>query len=125
MVASVVDASALAALVFCEPAADEVASVLGDTELVAPALLWFEMASVCVTKARRHPADRAAILRAFELAQQVPVQIVDVDHAGVVALAETCGLTAYDAAYLWLARRLRARLVTLDRRLQQLAGQPA
>jgi predicted nucleic acid-binding protein len=32
-------------------------------------------------------------------------------------LAETTGLTAYDAAYLWLARHLGAGLVTLDCKL--------
>jgi predicted nucleic acid-binding protein len=31
------------------------------------------------------------------------------------------GLTAYDAAYLWLARHLDAELVTLDTELQRAA----
>jgi len=42
-----------------------------------------------------------------------------VDHDGVLALAASTGLTAYDASYLWLARRLSADLVTLDRQLAQ------
>jgi predicted nucleic acid-binding protein len=32
-------------------------------------------------------------------------------------LAAATGLTAYDASYLWLARRLGADLVTLDKQL--------
>jgi predicted nucleic acid-binding protein len=47
----------------------------------------------------------------------VAVEIVAVDHHEVVRLAEAFGLTAYDASYLWLARRLDAGLITLDRRL--------
>ena len=33
-------------------------------------------------------------------------------------LAERTGLTAYDASYLWLARRMRSELVTLERQLE-------
>jgi predicted nucleic acid-binding protein len=48
----------------------------------------------------------------------MPIEIVEVDHAGALRLAEVVGLTIYDAAYLWLARKLPAELVTLDKRLQ-------
>ena len=34
-----------------------------------------------------------------------------------VALALATGLTAYDASYLWLTRKLGAELVTLDQQL--------
>ena len=39
------------------------------------------------------------------------------DRVAVLDLAERTGLTAYDASYLWLARELKAELVTLDRKL--------
>lgn len=50
-----------------------------------------------------------------------------IDHAAALALAETSGLTAYDASYLWLSRSLGAEPVTLDRELiaaQKLGGSP-
>lgn len=43
------------------------------------------------------------------------METVEVNPDAVVALALETGLTAYDASYLWLARRLDAELVTLDR----------
>ncbi len=46
------------------------------------------------------------------------IEIVEVDHADTLRLAEVVGLTIYDAAYLWLAQKLAAELVTLDKRLQ-------
>jgi predicted nucleic acid-binding protein len=45
------------------------------------------------------------------------VDIVEVDHGEVLGLAQRIGLTAYDASYLWLARRTGSELVTLDRQL--------
>jgi hypothetical protein len=41
----------------------------------------------------------------------------DVDHPGVVLIAQETGLSTYDATYVWLAGWLGADLVTLDKRL--------
>jgi predicted nucleic acid-binding protein len=113
----VVDASALAALLFGEPEAGAVAERLAGAGLFAPALLGFELASVCLTKMRREPAKRASLRAAFGLAERLAVETVAVAHASALDLAEATGLTAYDASYLWLARELGAELVTLDRKL--------
>jgi predicted nucleic acid-binding protein len=45
-----------------------------------------------------------------------------VNANAIVHLADKMGLTAYDASYLWLARRLDAELVTLDRKLAAVAS---
>jgi predicted nucleic acid-binding protein len=118
MAVKVVDASALAALLFDEPEAQDVAGRLEDGNLVAPALLSFEIASVCLKKLRNNPQQREALLAAFALYARMPIEIVEVDHADTLQLAEALGLSSYDAAYLWLAQKLAAELVTLDRRLQ-------
>ena len=119
MAVKVVDASALAARLFGEPEADAVAARLHGSELVAPALLGFELANVCLIKSRRHPTQKDALLAAFSLRGRLQVANAPVDHDGALALATATGLTAYDASYLWLARRLGAELVTLDRKLTE------
>ena len=113
----VVDASALAALVFGEPEAEAVAARLEGGRLTAPALLDFELANVCLIKMRRQPGAREALRAAYGLARRLNIETVAVDHAATLDLAETAGLTAYDASYLWLSRELGAELVTLDRAL--------
>jgi predicted nucleic acid-binding protein len=118
MVVKVVDASALAALLFGEPEAEAVVVRLGDGSLVAPALLGFEITSVCLKKLRRNPEQRNALLAALSMYDRMSIEIVEVDYADTLQLAEAFGLSSYDAAYLWLAQTLSADLVTLDRRLQ-------
>ena len=113
----VLDASALAALLFAEPEAETIAERLEGARLVAPSSLDFELANVCLTKIRRQPSKREALRTAFRLAGRLRVGTVAVDHAASLDLAEATGLTAYDASYLWLARALGAELVTLDRKL--------
>ena len=117
MPVKVVDASAVAALLFGEPEADAVAAQLADSRLVAPGLLPFELANVCLIKSRRHPEQRAALMAAFQLYDRLSVEEVVVDHHAALELAKTTGLTAYDASYLWLAQQLGAGLVTLDKQL--------
>ena len=117
MPAKVVDASALAALLFGEAEGALIAERLRDTDLIAPALLPFEIANACIKKMRRQPDQRDALMVAFGMLARMEVGIVEVDHDEVVRLADRSGLTSYDASYLWLARRMSYELVTLDRRL--------
>jgi PIN domain nuclease of toxin-antitoxin system len=53
----VVDASALGAMVFGEPGAEAVAQLLSKSTLVAPQLVWFELASIAFKKAARRAGD--------------------------------------------------------------------
>lgn len=117
----VVDASALAALLFGEPEAEAIAGRLDGGRLVAPNLLAFELANVCLVKCRRHSGQREALLAGLKMRGQLSVEEVTVDHGAVVELALERGLTAYDASYLWLARQLEAELVTLDKALDKAA----
>ena len=113
----IVDASALAALLFAEPEAATIAERLKGARLAAPSLLHYELSNVCLTKMRRQPNQRDILRAAFGLAYRLRVETVAVDHAATLDLAEATGLTAYDASYLWLARSLGGELITLDRKL--------
>jgi predicted nucleic acid-binding protein len=122
MPAKVVDASALVALLFGEAEGAAIAERLRDAGLIAPALLPLEIANACIKKMRRQPDQRDALIVAFGMLDRMEVGIVEVDHDEVLGLADRSGLTAYDASYLWLARRMSYELVTLDRRLAAVAG---
>ena len=114
----VIDASALAAVVFDEPDGEAVAERIRDCSLLAPTSLDYEMASICRTNLRREPQPhRQDMLLAAYLMPGLTAETVDVDHAAVLAVAKPTGLTPYDASYLWLARDLGVELVTLDRQL--------
>lgn len=115
----VVDASAMAAVVFQEPGFETVAARFDGAALFAPDLLKIELANVALIKARRNPAEAPGIFAALETAidRRTGISWRDVDTVDVTLLAFMTGLTAYDAAYLWLAGWLEADLVTLDAQL--------
>jgi len=117
---AVVDASALAAVVFKEPTAPVVAGRLEDVLVCAPALLKFELANTAWKKMRAPGADRGALLSALDKALNPRRGIVwhEVSHTDVVLIARATGLSTCDASYVWLAGWLGAELVTLDQKLE-------
>lgn len=116
MPATVVDASALAAVLFDEPeAAPILASVSGT--LIAPTLLRYELASVCTVKCIRHPERAEEIDARHRLLGSLALDLFEPDWDDLPALARRWHLSAYDAAYLQLALARNAPLVTLDARL--------
>jgi predicted nucleic acid-binding protein len=117
----VVDASALAAVLFNEAESSAVAGRLADAQLVAPHMLSFELTNICRTKIRQRPAERAAFLTAFAMRHSFNVKEMPVHPDAVLHLALATNLTVYDASYLWLARHLDAELVTLDKALARAA----
>ncbi len=112
----VADCSVVAALVFAEPACDDAAAMLSHKAVHAPTLLPFELANVARTKcvAGLEAEHMAVALRDFT-EQRIAMHLVPPDAMAQLALRYD--LSAYDAAYLWLAAELNAPLATFDRKL--------
>ena len=55
--------------------------------------------------------------------EMMEISRTEVDLQEAILLAEETQLTVYDAAYLWLARRLGSDPVTLDEMLAKARGQ--
>jgi len=112
----VIDASAIAAVLFDEPeAAPVMASVRGT--LLAPGLLRYEMASICASKLQREPRTAKLTLQRYRLFSGLDIEFADPEWDTLPLLARQWELSAYDAAYLQLALQRKAPLVTLDARL--------
>ncbi|MGK6308796.1 type II toxin-antitoxin system VapC family toxin [Variovorax sp. DT-64] len=116
----VVDCSALSAILFDEPARDEALARLIGRSLHAPNLLDHEIVSVALKKRRQDgPAETIAqVLRDYATSD---IDLHPVDSIAQYELAARYELTAYQAAYLWLAAELKAPLATFDRRLAEAA----
>jgi predicted nucleic acid-binding protein len=113
----VVDASALAAVVFDDERASWVVARLTGEALHVPSLFHLEMTNATLSRCRRTPALTERFVAGLGRVLSMSITIHGVDPLAVFALAVETGLTAYDAAYLRLSRDLGAPLVTLDKQL--------
>jgi predicted nucleic acid-binding protein len=111
----VVDCSVLAAVLFDELKRDEAAHALAGKELFAPELIADEFVSVALTKTRHGLGDAAQ--RALADFADLELTRCRPDVGAQWRLAVKYEISAYDAAYLWLAAEIGAPLATFDERL--------
>ncbi|MBA2676357.1 type II toxin-antitoxin system VapC family toxin [Ramlibacter sp.] len=112
----VVDCSVLSAALFQEETRDDALQLLTGKALHAPTLLDYEIVSVAVKKTRAGWPE-AVISRALADYFEQALDLHHPDGQAQYALAARYQLSAYDAAYLWLAGELRAPLATFDAKL--------
>jgi predicted nucleic acid-binding protein len=111
----VVDCSVVAAVLFDESNREAAALALTGKELFAPELLADELVSVAVRKSR-HGLEEI-VRQALADFGELELTRCRSDVQAQWRLALEYDLSAYDAAYLWLAAELGAPLATFDERL--------
>lgn len=114
----VADASAIAELLLARPQANAIRVALAPhPELHVPEHFHVEVLSVLRRYSiRRELSERRSAIALAALEELRAVRYPVIEMAEAVWELRT-GLTAYDAAYLALARRLDVRLITLDKGL--------
>lgn len=117
----VADCSVIAALLFDEPEGAAARDILSGHEILVPSLIDYEIANVAVKKSR-NGLDEIARQGLVDYAD-MSLTHHDVDATEQWRLAMRYTLSAYDAAYLWLAEALGAPLATFDQRLGHAAKQ--
>jgi predicted nucleic acid-binding protein len=88
-----------------------------------PALWHLEVTNVMLGAQRRGQIDKAGVEKFLSTLRTLDIQVDDetisVAWTRTMALGETFGLTAYDAAYLELALRKGLPLASLDSQLRK------
>ena len=114
----VVDASAVAAMLFGESDGAWVHRLLSGPPLIVPGIFHFELGNTCRMKCRRHPDEAEALLANWlDWNSEPPVTAMATDLIATMHLAQDHSLTLYDASYLWLAQDRTAELISLDNAL--------
>lgn len=117
----VVDCSVLSSAIFDEETRLVAINLMSGKKLYAPYLLDHEIISVALKKGRLgHSASAIAIALSEYLVQDIELRSTDAQSQYELALRY--GLSAYDAAYLWLAAELKAPLATFDKKLATAAS---
>ena len=118
----VVDASALVEVLAATPLAAAVDAATAGADLVAPQHLGVEVLSALAGLERRGVITPARAAEAVTDLLDLPVVRVATEGLLLDGWALRANVSAYDAAYVVLARRLGCPLVTADRRLAAAPG---
>ena len=122
----VIDASVAAKFYFAEEGCDLAAAALRESDtLIAPDLLFVEMASIAAKKVRRGLASKEESARAVLSIGKILEEIVPSYGLAQEAfnLAAEHGFSSYDGTYIALAEARRCQVLTADLRLVRRARQ--
>ena len=98
------------------------AIALGRVEAYAPTLLTYELASVLLKAVKKNVLKVLDGIEALKAISFLGINLAPVlweEVAEVFETASSSGLTIYDAAYLWLSKKLDADLITADEKLRK------
>ena len=117
----VVDTNAFLAVSLDEPEKDWLIEATEGHDLVAPAVLPYEIGNALSSLARRHLLTEAQLAAAWDAAAAVPVELAHVDARSALLLAGHFRIFAYDAYFLQCALETKTPLLTLDRGMKHVA----
>jgi predicted nucleic acid-binding protein len=118
----VADTNTFLAVALDEPERGQIIRLTAGHDLVAPAVLPFEMGNALAAMLKKRVLSAAQVISAWDAMQAIRVELRAIDIRSALGLATKFGIYAYDAYFLECALRLRLPLLTLDRGMQRIAA---
>ena len=118
---TIADTNTFLAVTLFEPERDEIIRLTQEADLIAPDILPFEIGNALSAMLKRGRLGPGDILAAWDAIQQIPVDLRSVDVREALKIAMRFNIYAYDTYFLICALTLRCPLLTLDRRMIEVA----
>ncbi|WP_459922916.1 type II toxin-antitoxin system VapC family toxin, partial [Desulfatiferula olefinivorans] len=117
----VADTNTFLAVTLHEPQRDDIIRLTLGHELIAPDVLPFEMGNALSAMVKRRKLTPDDALGIWDATRQIPVDLRPVDIRKALEIASEYNIYAYDAYFLVCAISLKCPLITLDRRMSEVA----
>ena len=117
----VADTNIFLAIALNEPQKGHIIEVTSDAVLSAPEILPYEIGNALSAMTRRGRISKVEALAAENAANLIPVRLVSIDIQKALELAIEYNIYAYDAYFLFCAKSLTQSLMSLDKRMKQVA----
>ena len=117
----VVDTSAIIAVIAGEPEKAKLIELTKDATIVAPPSIDWEIGNAFSAMLKRSRINLEQAIESIEVYQEIVLDIVDIDLKEAVRLAGKFNIYAYDAYILQCAIEHNLPLISLDKRLIDVA----
>lgn len=117
----VADTNIFLAIALDEPQKEHIIEVTSDAVLSAPEILPYEIGNALSAMTKRGRISKGEALAAEKAANLIPVRLVSIDVQQALELAIEYNIYAYDAYFLLCAKSLVQSLMSLDKRMKQIA----
>ena len=104
-----------------EPEKEWIIQLTSETNVIAPEILPYEIGNALSAMIKRKQITGKEAISAHEKSSLIPVRLVSIDIQQALKLAIKFNIYAYDAYFLQCAISLSYPLISLDKRMQQVA----
>ncbi|MGJ4745150.1 type II toxin-antitoxin system VapC family toxin [Leptospira sp. SA-E8] len=130
MTGLVLDASAVAAILLPDEDSDKIANFMAEFQkenpsslFLVPSLWWSEITNILLVSFRRGRIKEDEFQTCLFLISRLPIETDFAKGVGyqnvLIGIGKKEGLSAYDSAYIELAERKKAGLLTIDKNLDK------
>lgn len=115
------DTNTFIAVALNEPEKSKIIQLTEGHDLIAPDVLPFEIGNALTALMKKSALKKAEVESAWDIVQQIPVDLRFTDIKSALRIATKFNLYAYDAYFLACAENLHSPLLTLDLGMQRVA----
>jgi len=90
-------------------------------DIYAPEILPYEIGNALSAMIKRKQIDKSEAISIFSITQKIPVKLVKVDIPKALSIALTHNIYAYDAYFLQCAIAASCSILSLDKKLTEVA----
>ena len=117
----IADTNTFIAVALNEPEKAKIIQLTEGHDLIAPDVLPFEIGNALTAMMKINALKKEEVESAWEIVQQIPVDLRHTDIKSALSIAIKYNLYAYDAYFLKCAENLHSPLLTLDLGMQRVA----
>jgi len=118
----IADTNIFLAVALDEPEKNNIIKLTSGSEIFSPEILPYEIGNALSAMVKRKRVTKKEALSAQNRANSIPVRLVNIDTYQALKLAIKYNIYAYDAYFLQGAKTLSHPLITLDKRMKQVAN---
>lgn len=117
----IADTNVLLAVALNEPEKERIVGLTAGVTAIAPEILPYEVGNALSAMVKRRRLTHSEAMEAEGAVARIPVRLVSIDISASLQIALVHNIYAYDAYFLRCAQSLACPILTLDRRMKQVA----
>ncbi len=117
----VADASVFLAVILNESDRDWIINNTLQDKIVSPEILPYEIGNALITVKKKGRLNERECLKAYDISQKIAVKLVPVTIYDAIKIAVRFNIYAYDAYYLQCCIENKLPLISLDKRMCDIA----